>query len=146
VKRAVLAAKAALAVGVAKVLLRRRPTTEVLCLLAGTAGPTSAGPTSAPGVTKTVEVNPQQALRAVRASARFFRAGCLEQSVALAALLQRANEQPSLVIGCRRYGGSEWGAHAWVELDGTRLEPAMDAHHTPIARLTAAGGWKLSPG
>lgn len=86
------------------------------------------------------------AARSVAAGGRLVRADCLPQAVALAALLQRAGPPPAVVLGCRFYGASRWGAHAWVEADGKRFDPLAHEAHAELARLTAAGRWQVRPG
>ena len=47
---------------------------------------------------------------------------CLMQSVVLTAMLERRATPVTLVIGVQQ-PGETFGAHAWVELDGTALLP-----------------------
>ena len=56
---------------------------------------------------------------------------CLMQSVVLVSMLARRGVNGSLVIGVRP--GVEFGAHAWVELDGHPLLPPFEHD---FARLT----------
>jgi Transglutaminase-like superfamily len=60
--------------------------------------------------------------RLEQAAARrlFFRANCLQQSLALWWLLRRRGISADLRIGARKEAG-RFEAHAWVELDGTIL-------------------------
>lgn len=92
------------------------------------------------------DLDPYMAARSVAAASRLLRADCLPQAVALAALLQRAGTAPSVVLGCRFYGPSRWGAHAWVEADGERFDSLANEEHAELARLTAAGRWEVRPG
>ena len=126
--------RATFMVAAARGLLRVRPTTVVLRLLARPRTAPSAGAADA-----------FSALAAVRRAGHLVGADCLPQSVALTALLRRQGAEPVLVLGCRRVGPREWGAHAWVELDGERLEPLVAPDHTELARLTPAADWEISP-
>jgi hypothetical protein len=126
--------RAMLLVVAARSLLKMRPTTVVLRMLARRRA------TLAPGA-----VEPLRALAAVRRAGRLAGGDCLPQSVALAAMLRRQGAEPVLVLGCRRLGPQEWGAHAWVELNGARLEPLEAPDHTELARLTPAADWEISP-
>jgi hypothetical protein len=65
---------------------------------------------------------------------------CLPQSVALAAMLERAGAKPVLILGCRRSDDAAWVAHAWVEIDGDALDAGASAF-MPLARLSADGAW-----
>ena len=47
--------------------------------------------------------------------------GCLRRSLVLARLIH--HRRPSLRLGVRRSSTGAIGAHAWVEVDGVRLEP-----------------------
>lgn len=123
---------AAVTVALSKVLLARLPTTTVLTALAGRRRAGSHG-----------SVDPALAARSVAAAARRLRADCLPQAVALAALLQRGGSEPTVVLGCRFYGPSQWGAHAWVEVDGERFDPLPGPEHTELGRLSAAGRWRV---
>jgi hypothetical protein len=91
-------------------------------------------------------VDEDQALRAVRRAGAVFRADCLPQAIALTALLHRDGATPELVLGCRRYGPNQWGAHAWVEVNGLTLDPVEQPHHAVLARLSAAKTWEVGPG
>lgn len=117
----------------ARILLKTRTTTAVLRLLAGRR---PFPPDQVP--------DPISVLAAVRRAGRLVGADCLPQSVALAATLRRHGVEPVLVLGCRRIAPQEWGAHAWVELDGARLEPLEAPEHTELARLTPAANWEIS--
>jgi hypothetical protein len=86
-----------------------------------------------------------QAMTAVRRSGRVFRADCLPQAIALTALLHRGGAAPELVLGCRRYGPNQWGAHAWVEINGHTLDPVEQPDHAALARLSAAKKWEVRP-
>ena len=130
-----LAALATAVVALAKLLLMRLQTPTVLSLLAG-----RARAHVRPGF------DADMAARCVAWAARRLRADCLPQAVALAALLQRGGATPTVVLGCRLYGPSSWGAHAWVELDGRRFDTMVDAEHAELGRLTAAEGWKVRAG
>lgn len=61
--------------------------------------------------------------RVVRATARygFFRAKCLEQSLALWCLLRRKGVAAEIRFGARK-NGTHFEAHAWVEYRGTVLD------------------------
>jgi len=50
-----------------------------------------------------------------------------------AALLRRDGGTPVLVVGCQRYDDRTWGAHAWVRLDGTVLDPDPCGDHADLA-------------
>lgn len=52
---------------------------------------------------------------------------CLRQSLLLYWLLRRRGLRPDLRIGVHKEAG-EFGAHAWVELDGHRLEQTPNPH------------------
>lgn len=126
---------ATLTVAVSKLLLVKLRTTTVLTLLAGR---WRGG--------RPLPIDSELAARAVAAGARLVHADCLPQAVALAALLQRSGTAPAVVLGCRYYGPSRWGAHAWVEADGKRFDPLAHEAHAELARLTAAGRWEVRPG
>lgn len=81
------------------------------------------------------------ALRSVRRAGRVLRAPCLPQAVALTALLHGSAQTPTMVLGCRRYGAGQWGAHAWVEVAGAVLDPLPSGAHQVLARCDAAHGW-----
>lgn len=117
-----------------KLLLVKLRATTVLNVLAGSRTGRSGG------------LDPDMAARAVAGASRLFRADCLPQAIALAALLQRDGHSPAVVLGCRLYGPSRWGAHAWVEIEGRRFDPLEGAEHTELARLTAFGRWQVRPG
>jgi len=69
---------------------------------------------------------------------------CLGQAVALTAILTRAGEDVTLVLGSRRYDEAKWGAHAWVGAGGDLLDPlpGLD-HHRPLGVYRADDGWAL---
>lgn len=69
-------------------------------------------------------------------------ATCLVQSLAVAALLNRMGRPCDLVLGCRRRDDG-WVAHAWVEVDGERLEPVVGGVHHELARCRSTQGWRL---
>ena len=76
------------------------------------------------------------ALRVARAVTRTFdrlptETPCLVRSLVLVSMLGRRGIRPQLVIGVRP--GEEFGAHAWVELDGAPLLPTGAGEY---ARLT----------
>lgn len=116
-------------------MLTRRGPSEVLRRLAGN----SAYRGTAEGVDE------GQALIAVRRAGRVFGAECLPQAIALTCLLYRAGAAPELVLGCRRYGPTQWGAHAWVEVDGHALDPVEQPDHAALARLSATTKWEIGP-
>lgn len=122
-------ARAAWAVVSASVLLRRKPTDAVVRRLV-----------SRRAVRQ--RVAPDEAMRAVRRGARVFGGACLPQSVALTALLARQGDTPTLVLGCRLYENHEWGAHAWVQLGASELDPVPSGPHASLAHLNAATDWK----
>jgi hypothetical protein len=72
-------------------------------------------------------------------------ATCLAQSVALAAVLERGQQHPTLVLGCRQYEDRRWGAHAWVIVGGEVLDPVPGGPHAELARLEATSGWVPVP-
>ncbi|CAN5670651.1 hypothetical protein BH20ACT2_BH20ACT2_05280 [soil metagenome] len=84
-------------------------------------------------------VSPERRMRAVQRAGRVVGGACLEQSLALAELLVRDGHRPELVLGCRRYGPGEWGAHAWVEVDGRHLEPVVAPEHQELDRRAVLG-------
>jgi hypothetical protein len=84
-------------------------------------------------------------MRAVRRAARLVGGDCLAQSIALTAALARANADPTMVLGCRRYGEREWGAHAWVVVDGEVFEPLRAGAHHALAGLGAGTQWVPAP-
>lgn len=131
-RRLLLGGEAAVLVVTARVLLWKWPTPAVLRLLAG--GP---GQSRRP-------LDPSAAVSVVRRAGRLSGAACLAQAVALAAMLQRRGSEPAVVLGCRRQGDQDWSAHAWVELDGARLEPLVQPPHAVLTRLRADKGWQLS--
>jgi hypothetical protein len=113
-----------------RVLLKRTGTTGTLRRLAR------------PGFGK--DVDPQIATRAVRRAGRLVGGVCLPQCVALAALLQRAGREPTLVLGCRRGAGGNWTAHAWIEVGNDVHEPVPGGRNTALAQLRWADGWSPS--
>ena len=131
-RAAALEVRATALVLATRILLRRHSTTETLRRLAPTALHASDTPPSA-------------ALKAVQRAGGALRAPCLPQSVALTALLARAGQRPALVLGCRRYDDGNWGAHAWVVVDGQVLEPVAAEAHTELARLDSAHRWVPTP-
>jgi hypothetical protein len=58
---------------------------------------------------------------------------CLMTSLVLCRLLARRGAAASLVIGVR--GGSSFGAHAWVELDGHPLLPPNEGEFERLVTL-----------
>jgi hypothetical protein len=82
---------------------------------------------------------------AVRRFARVLRANCLSQSVALTVALDRAAQDPTLVLGCRRYADRNWGAHAWVEVGSTVLDALPSGEHAALAWLDARSQWDAAP-
>ena len=113
----------------ARVLLRRHDATATLRRLV-----TSASTRGAPDA--------GQAMAAVQRAGRMAHATCLPQSVALVALLARPGTEPRLVLGCRRYDDQEWGAHAWVEIDGVVLDVVPSGTHQELAILDRARNWE----
>lgn len=128
----VLQARALLILALAQVLLRRQGTAAALRLLARR----RRNPRS---------LEPPVAMRAVRRAGRLTRGACLSQAVALTALLTRAGEDPTLVLGCRRYREGVWGAHAWVDLDGEQLEPVASEEHQLLATCRPEHDWVPTP-
>jgi hypothetical protein len=59
--------------------------------------------------------------------------GCLQLSLVLCSLLARRGVQSSIVIGVRP--GDDFGAHAWVELDGRPLLPSSEAEFERLVEL-----------
>jgi len=114
--------------GTSRVLLRRRGTTATLRVLTRA----RAG---------TTYVDPHAARRAIRRAGRLVGGQCLAQSVALTAVLARANLDPTLALGCRPQGEDPWTAHAWVIVDGEVLEPVAGLPHAELARLDGARDW-----
>lgn len=127
-----LKAAAAVTVAVSKVLLTRLPTPTVLTALAGRGR-----------ARERRLIDPGAAASSVAAAGRILRADCLPQAVALAALLQRGGSDPTVVLGCRLYGPNQWGAHAWVEVGDERFDPLPGQEHSELARLSAAGHWRV---
>jgi len=126
---------ATLAVAVSKLLLARFRTTTVLTVLAG----------CRPSRHRQL-LDVDLAARSVASASRLLRADCLPQAVALAVLLQRGGAEPTVVLGCRFYGPSRWGAHAWVEVDGKRFDPLAQEKHAELGRLTADECWGVRAG
>ena len=112
----------------ADVLLRARDTTTALRRLARP-GRSGRG------------LDPSLALAAVQRAGRVTRAQCLAQSVALAALLVRSGQDAEVVLGCHRYAAGQWGAHAWVDCAGEKLEPVPAGPHDELARCAARERW-----
>ena len=133
VRSLALAVRATALVVLARLLLKRRDASEVLRRLAG----------GGPGHGPARDVHPDEALVAVRRAGRITGGECLPHSIALAALLQRGGQSPVVVLGCRRYGPQEWGAHAWVEVGGGRYDPLWQPDHAALARLSAAHDWRI---
>jgi hypothetical protein len=111
--------------------LRRRDTTGTLRLLAdqGSWSPFDA----------------DDGLRAVRRAARVLGANCLAQSVALTVASTRAGLDPELILGCRRYGGGQWGAHAWITLGARVYDPLPSGEHQALASISAGTAWVPTP-
>jgi hypothetical protein len=77
----------------------------------------AAGPPAPPEVASRLGYAVSRAMPRLPADSR-----CLAQSLVLCDLLARRGLTGKLIIGVK--GDSEFGAHAWVELDGTpMLEP-----------------------
>jgi hypothetical protein len=131
VRSRALRLRAALLLVAAEVLLRTRGATPALRTLAR---PPRAGQARR-------GIDPASALAAVQRVGHVTRAKCLTQSVALAALLVRDGRETELVLGCRRYGAAQWGAHAWVVAEGEKLEPVVAGAHEELARCSAAHRW-----
>jgi hypothetical protein len=112
--------------------LRRRDTTATLQRYA-------ARPSQWPSF------EPRAGLRAVRRASRAVRANCLPQSIALAVALTRTGHEPEVVLGCRRYDDRNWGAHAWVCVEGVVLDPIPSGAHEALARLNAGTGGNPVP-
>jgi hypothetical protein len=127
--------RAAVLVGLARLLLTRCGPSEVLRRLAGEDARRGAA----------LGIDEGQALTAVRRAGRVFRADCLPQAIALTALLHRGGGGPELILGCRRYGPNQWGAHAWVEIGGRTLDPVEQPDHAALARLSATKQWEVGP-
>ncbi|MBA3765833.1 MAG: lasso peptide biosynthesis B2 protein [Acidobacteria bacterium] len=72
--------------------------------------------------------------RMVKAAANngFYRANCLQQSLALWWLLRRQRIISDLRIGVRKESG-KFEAHAWVEFRGTALNETGDVHERFIS-------------
>lgn len=122
---------------VTRILLRRHDTTTTMQRLTRRSTGAIVAPVAA--------MQPVTAMRAVRRAARVVGGNCLAQSVALAAGLQRAGSAPELILGCRRYGKQEWGAHAWVRVDGQTLDPLPSGRHHALAGLGAGTAWIPTP-
>jgi hypothetical protein len=90
-------------------------------------------------------VDSDAALLAVQRASRVTGGACLPQSVALAALLRRDGAAPVLVVGCRRYENRTWGAHAWVRVDGTVLDPDPSGEHAELAWYRSENDWQPGP-
>jgi hypothetical protein len=84
-------------------------------------------------------------LRAVRRASRLLGANCLSQSVALTVATTRAGKDPELILGCRRYGGGKWGAHAWIVLDAHVYDPIPSGEHQALASISAGTQWVPAP-
>ena len=131
---ALLQARALALVTAARLLLPRRGTAATLRRL--------APPPRARGT-----VDTGAALLAVRRTSRVAGGACLPQSVALAALLRRDGAAPVLVVGCQRYENRTWGAHAWVRVDTTVLDPDPCGEHAELAWYRSENDWQPgSPG
>jgi hypothetical protein len=72
------------------------------------------------------------------------RGTCLEESVALAAVLARHGRRPEIVVGARR-AREAWAAHAWTVVDGVRYDQAPSDEHTALASYSIASGWSGRP-
>jgi hypothetical protein len=120
--------RAALFVVAAAALVRARGTTKALRVLARERR-------------RAQPIDVELSMRAVQRAGTKLRAQCLVQSVALTALLSRGGRAPALVLGCHRYEDRQWGSHAWVDCDGTTLEPVPAGPHAELARCAAAQGW-----
>jgi hypothetical protein len=90
-------------------------------------------------------LSPRDALRALRLPGALLRAACLEQSVALTAVLARAHKEPTLVLGARHHDNRPWGAHAWVVVGEEVLDPVPSGRHEAFAKLDATTGWVPAP-
>lgn len=123
-----LVGRAVANLAVSRILLGRIGTTGTLRRLTGRRRPRP-------------DVEPQQALIAVRRAAQIVGGVCLPQAVALAALLQRHGHTPTVILGCLRVPDGSWSAHAWVQLEDAVLEPVVSSGHTALACLRAADGW-----
>ena len=121
-----LLARALIVLAVSRATLERHGTTRTIKRLAGG---------------RPIRSEPVDVLHAVRRAGRIVGGACLPQSVALAALLQRAGRSPVLILGCSRTADGSWTAHAWVEVGDDILEPVKGGRHAKLARLDACGGW-----
>jgi hypothetical protein len=65
--------------------------------------------------------------------------------VVLAAMLEQAEQHPTLILGCRQYENRRWGAHAWVVVGGEILDPVPGGPHAELARLEGASDWVPVP-
>jgi hypothetical protein len=128
VRGVVVQARAIVLLARARRLVVRRRTTEALVRLDR-------------GRRTTAAVPADDALRAVRRAARLVGGDCLDQGVALTALLRRAGRDPILVLGCHRYEDRRWGAHAWVLDEDQILDPRPSGHHDSLAWYRAADDW-----
>ena len=91
-------------------------------LVPGTVKRASAGDPVAVGSALAIARFEQSAARHL-----FLRTNCLEQSVVLCWLLQKRGFAAALRIGARKEQG-RFEAHAWVELEGTVLNDALEQH------------------
>jgi hypothetical protein len=100
-----------------------------------------SAPISAPWAGPTALQAAREIARLEQATARrlFFRANCLEQSLALWWLLRRRGISADLRIGARKQA-AKFEAHAWLELGGTILN-AGAADQAPFVPF----GGPLSP-
>ena len=84
-------------------------------------------------------------LAAVRRASRLVpNSACLAQTVAMLGMLSSGDASPELVIGCHLQDGT-WGAHAWLEWEGARVEPVVGADQVELARASRVSGWELVP-
>jgi hypothetical protein len=67
-------------------------------------------------------------LEAAAARNLFFRTNCLERSLVLWSILRRHGFAADLKIGARKEAG-RFEAHAWVELEGCRLDDGSESQN-----------------
>ncbi|WP_310649438.1 lasso peptide biosynthesis B2 protein [Thermomonas sp. S9] len=89
-----------------------------------------------PATTQELEAARRLAGLLAIAGRRGLPATCLRQALLLHLLLRRRGLAPQLLLGLRRTDGQP-AMHAWVELEGTSLDPSP-LEHTPFRPTRAS--------
>lgn len=79
-------------------------------------------------------------VRSVRTASRYVpRANCLVQALTARFLLIRRGQSADLKIGVDKESEKDFGAHAWLEVEGEIIIGKLAKHDTRFARLESQG-------